>query len=233
MPATAAVGLTLLLAACSAAPGEPTSAPAELAPAADCLAPQVIDALGLPAAASPAATAHPDAPAAGSVPEDFLADSVVECTTGETLTDADGVWAAVTARRLEGDLEPLLTALADSAGAAEVVAASAVDGTAQGKRRSDAQAGTDSADRPGAGTGSGSTGAADAADGACAGTGVPMAQVWLVDALGRGIWVTVPVDDCGRLLRPVERALAGLEEIDVAHYPVELVEPRTGVSPTP
>lgn len=114
----AAVGLLVgLLAACAGAEptaladGTPPAAARTAVPSgADCLAPQVLAALGFagPAAGS---TAHPDAPDAGALPDDFTAVSAVLCTTGETLTDAAGRWAAVTATRLEGDVGPLVTAL--------------------------------------------------------------------------------------------------------------------------
>lgn len=78
---------------------------------ADCLAPQVLTALGFDDDASPRVTVHPDAPDAGAVPGGFTAVSAVLCSTGETLTDASGRWAAVTARRLEGDVAPLVRAL--------------------------------------------------------------------------------------------------------------------------
>ncbi|WP_203669163.1 hypothetical protein [Cellulomonas pakistanensis] len=110
------------LAACSGGGGTASSAAdaglgasarAAVSSGADCLAPQVLDALGFAGAAS-GSTAHPDVPEAGPVPEDFAAVSAVLCTTGETLTDAAGRWAAVTATRLEGDVRPLLTALTGS-----------------------------------------------------------------------------------------------------------------------
>lgn len=85
---------------------------AEPAPRADCLAPQVIADLGLHADDG-TGTAHPDVPDAGAVPPEFQPASAVQCLTGERLTDSDGVWAAVTVRRLEGDLGPLLAALSE------------------------------------------------------------------------------------------------------------------------
>ena len=85
---------------------------AEPAPRADCLAPQVIADLGL-RADDGTGTAHPDVPDAGAVPPEFQPASAVQCLTGERLTDSEGVWAAVTVRRLEGDLGPLLAALSE------------------------------------------------------------------------------------------------------------------------
>jgi hypothetical protein len=108
---TVAAAMTLL-AGCSA-DTSPTPSPARVATAADCLAPQVITDLGLRADARElSATAHPDVPDPGSVPAGFAPVGVVECVTGERLTDAQGVWDAITVRRLEGDLGPLLAALA-------------------------------------------------------------------------------------------------------------------------
>ncbi|MFF1528165.1 hypothetical protein [Cellulomonas sp. NPDC058312] len=86
------------------------SARSAVATGADCLAPQVLDALGFDAAEY-TGSRHPDAPDAGVVPDGFTAVSAVTCSTGETLTDAAGRWAAVTASRLEGDVRPLLSAL--------------------------------------------------------------------------------------------------------------------------
>lgn len=105
----AALAGALLLTGCAGA-GEPVLAEAETAPRADCLAPQVIASLGL-SADDASGTAHPDVPEPGAVPETFTPVSAVQCVSGERLTDADGVWAAVTVRQLEGDLAPLLDAL--------------------------------------------------------------------------------------------------------------------------
>lgn len=110
---SAAVTFMALLAGCSADTSSALS-PAQIATAADCLAPQVIADLGLRADARElSATSHPDVPAAGSVPPGFEPVGVVECVTGERLTDAQGVWDAITVRHLEGDLDPLLAALAE------------------------------------------------------------------------------------------------------------------------
>ncbi|GIG19462.1 hypothetical protein Cch01nite_01860 [Cellulomonas chitinilytica] len=99
-----------LLAGCAGSP-EPTTPVARVASQADCLAPQVLSALELVPASTDGKvrrTAHPDVPAAGRIPDDFMPESVVTCTTGERLRDASGTWAAVTQARLEGDLGPLL-----------------------------------------------------------------------------------------------------------------------------
>ncbi len=85
-----------------------------VATGADCLAPQVLTALGFDPA-DYAGAAHPDAPEATPLPTGFTPASAVLCSTGETLTDAAGRWAAVTATRLEGDVAPLVAALADGA----------------------------------------------------------------------------------------------------------------------
>ncbi|HEX5332487.1 MAG TPA: hypothetical protein VFW79_07575 [Cellulomonas sp.] len=109
--ATVAAAVTLLV-GCSS-DTSPIPSPATIASAADCLAPQVIADLGLRADARElSATSHPDVPDPGAVPAGFEPVSVVECTTGERLTDAQGVWDAITVRHLEGDLAPLLAALA-------------------------------------------------------------------------------------------------------------------------
>ena len=197
--AVAGVGalvLAVVLAACAG--GDPASSAGEAAPrsaagasvtsGADCLAPQVLAALGFAGASS---TAHPDVPEAWPVPGGFTAVSAVLCTTGETLTDAAGRWAAVTATRLEGDVRPLVTAL------------------------------TASATVPAAG----STPTACAAD-------APRADLWLVDALGAAVRVTLPAGGCGTLPVALSEGLDALDAVDVEHYPVELVGPRATASPT-
>ncbi|MEV7972474.1 hypothetical protein [Cellulomonas sp. NPDC089187] len=89
----------------------PTDTSARTMTGPDCLAPQVLSVLGFEADERDRAGSHPDAPDAGPVPEDLSPVLVVECTTGETLTDSAGQWQAVTAIRREGDLDPLLAAL--------------------------------------------------------------------------------------------------------------------------
>lgn len=87
----------------------------------DCLAPQVLADLGFDpgdTAERGSGSVHADAPEAGPVPEDFVPVLVVECGTGELLTDEDGQWEAVTATRREGDLAPLVQALSGDATAA-------------------------------------------------------------------------------------------------------------------
>ena len=113
-----------LLAACSGGAGaseEDAQARASAArtavrSGADCLAPQVLAALGFEPGTTASGTPHPDAPEPAAVPTGFSPVSAVLCTTGETLTDGAGRWAAVTATRLEGDVGPLVEALAPVAG---------------------------------------------------------------------------------------------------------------------
>ncbi|PVZ93809.1 hypothetical protein DDQ50_08450 [Amnibacterium flavum] len=55
---------------------------------------------------------HPVAPAAGAVPDGFPATQAILCT-GEMGTEIDGeMWSAVRETRYDGDLEPLISALA-------------------------------------------------------------------------------------------------------------------------
>lgn len=49
---------------------------------------------------------------AGLVPPDFTAVAVVRCDPYASQENGDGIWAGVLLQRLEGDLEPVLTALA-------------------------------------------------------------------------------------------------------------------------
>lgn len=116
----AVVAALLVLAGCSAggtgsasdesADGGAAAARSAVASGADCLAPQVLADLGFDPGASSGA-AHPSVPDAVPVPAGFTAESAVLCSTGETLTDTSGTWAAVTATRLEGDVRPLVDAL--------------------------------------------------------------------------------------------------------------------------
>lgn len=103
----------LLLGSCATAPAT-TSVPdpAVTARAVDCLAPQVVATLGLVLDSGATSTPHPDVPETGAVPDGFTPLGVVQCMSGESLTDTAGVWDAVTVRRLEGDLDRLLDVLA-------------------------------------------------------------------------------------------------------------------------
>jgi len=183
------VAAVTLLAGC-APDTSPNASPATIASAADCLAPQVIADLGLRADARElSATSHPDVPGPGAVPAGFEPVGVVECRGGERLTDAQGVWDAVTVRHLEGDLAPLLAALAVP-------------------RQT------------------------TTSDQLCPATDAPASELWLVDALGRAVRPSLPVDACGAPTAGVRAAVAALTEIEVAHYRVHLAASRATVSPT-
>jgi hypothetical protein len=121
-------GTLAALAACSSAASSfPTPAPAATVAAADCLAPQVLAALGLGEAVTPA----PDAPSPGAVPDGFVATSVLECADGGELLDSSGTWTSVRASRLEGDVAGLVEALRLPSSRAKASAACAPDdGTA-------------------------------------------------------------------------------------------------------
>ncbi|GAA3805267.1 hypothetical protein [Cellulomonas soli] len=107
---------TLVLAVtsgCSSSQAQGVETPvAEVATAADCLAPQVLTALGVPQEVVATRSPHADAPVAGQVPGGFVPVSVLSCELDGTLRDSDGVWSAITATRLEGDLDALVSALA-------------------------------------------------------------------------------------------------------------------------
>lgn len=185
-----AIALVATLSACAGGPISTTVAPAQVAPTADCLAPQVVADLGLrvDTQASLGPT-HPDVPEAGAVPEGFVPVGVLACESGERLTDAAGIWDAVTARRLEGDLEPLLAALAEDADPSP-------------------------------------------AKQTCTAPPQVTVQLWIVDALGRGVRALVPVDGCGVPRQAVTSALAELEETDVTHFPVHLAAARAASAPS-
>ena len=181
--------LAAALAGC-ATTDAPRPGAAEVAPAADCLAPQVVEDLGLRLDSSGAArSASADAPAPGAVPQGFTPVGAIVCETGGQLTDSKGIWDSVTVRHLEGDLDPLLAAL----------------------------------DRPSA---------VRSSDPTCAAVREVASELWLVDALGRGIRAAQPVDACGTTQRPVVRALDQLDEVDVTRFPVHLAAARAG-APTP
>ena len=117
----AALALVTGLAACSnaGASGAPIPA-AVVASEADCLAPQVLDQLGLTLDPSLAARAmHTAAPAAGRVPDGFVPTSVLVCQVGGQMRDSAGSWTAVTATSREGsgaDVSAVVAALTRSAG---------------------------------------------------------------------------------------------------------------------
>jgi hypothetical protein len=107
------------LAACGStavAKGEP----ATVAAGADCLAPEVLQELGLTLDRTLAARAsHPAAPTPGRVPDDFVATGVLACEIGGWMKDGAGTWTAVTATTREGtpdQITALVTALGDPAG---------------------------------------------------------------------------------------------------------------------
>ena len=112
--AAVATLLGLVLAGCGGAgtPSPSSSAStAAVRPSASCLNPEVLDALGLELDES-LRTQGPTTPAARGLPPDrFVADTVLVCDRGETLRDSAGTWWSVTATRLEGDVDGLVTAV--------------------------------------------------------------------------------------------------------------------------
>lgn len=70
-----------------------------------------VDAVPVPTATCPETYADGYAEA-GLVPEGFEAVAVLRCNPFASQEDRDGVWSGVMLERLEGDLEPVLTALA-------------------------------------------------------------------------------------------------------------------------
>jgi hypothetical protein len=108
------VGALLVVssAACTTSRAAGVATPvAQVAASADCLAPQVLADLGMDGDVLTTRSPHGEVPDAGRVPDDFVAVAVLACEVDGTLRDGDGVWSAVTATRLEGDLDGLLTAL--------------------------------------------------------------------------------------------------------------------------
>lgn len=98
---------------------------AEVVPAADCLAPEVLDAFGLRLDAVLAtAGAHEPAPAAGRVPSSFSPVGVVVCQAGGTLRDGSGTWSVVTATTREGTATAIAALRAALEGAPAPVAPS-------------------------------------------------------------------------------------------------------------
>lgn len=186
-PAVVALVLGLTGCAAGAVALPETAAPARTAAAPigpDCLAPQVLAALGFGPDDRPRTGVHPDAPDTGPLPRDFRPVSAVLCSTGETLTDAQGRWSAVTASRLEGDVGPLVRALTRAAAEPDPTPSPACPG-----------------DR---------------------------ADLWLLDARGAAIRVALPAGGCDPLPDAIVRGLDALDEVDVEHSPVRLVEPAGG-----
>lgn len=128
---TGAALVAVLAAACSpAAPGTPLPT-AVVVSQADCLAPPVLDRLGLTLDPSLAAKAtHAPEVTAGRLPAGFVPTSVMECQVGGQMRDSAGTWTAVTVTSREGsaaDVAALVTALDGTAGrtgAADVAATS-------------------------------------------------------------------------------------------------------------
>lgn len=109
--AGAALAGVLALAGCTGSVAVTQAAgTAEVSSGASCLDPGVLAELGLRLDPS-LRTAAPEPTSRGLPPETFVADSVVVCDRGETLRDSAGRWWAVTTTHLEGDLDPLVTAL--------------------------------------------------------------------------------------------------------------------------
>jgi len=110
--AAAAVVVVLALAGCGRTlASSPVTATAEVRADVSCLDPEVLDALGLELDPS-LRTAATVVTTRGLPPDGFVADSALVCDRGETLRDSAGIWLAVTATRLEGDLDPLVDVVA-------------------------------------------------------------------------------------------------------------------------
>ncbi|GIG30046.1 hypothetical protein [Cellulomonas marina] len=204
-PTALAGVLVAVLAGCG-----PTAAAGPVAavqPAADCRAPAVLAALGLEpgtdASAAPATSggARSAVAAPGAVPDDFRATGVVVCTRGGTARDVEGLWTTVSEQVLEGDLAGLVDALARTSGPSSPAGRTAV--VAGGPEEGCA--------------------AAVLADGGPA--------LWLVDALGRAVWVQVPGAACAAASAAVADELAGLDETDATDWSVALAVPRATVTP--
>ena len=116
-----AVGALLLVLVMGQRSGDEGAGPspvAEVTAAADCLAPEVLDALGLrldPGLAT--AGAHAGAPAAGRVPSSFSPAGVLVCQAGGRMRDGSGTWAVVTATTRDGTAPQIATLLAALEGA--------------------------------------------------------------------------------------------------------------------
>jgi hypothetical protein len=107
-------------AACSpaAAPGTPLPT-AVVVSQADCLAPQVLDRLGLTLDPSLAAKAtHAPELTAGRLPAGFVPTSVTVCQVGGQMRDSAGTWTAVTVTSREGSAAGVSALVAALDGAA-------------------------------------------------------------------------------------------------------------------
>lgn len=87
---------------------QPAVTTAEVRTDASCLDPDVLDALGLELDPSLRTDAPVAATTRGLPPAGFVADAALVCDRGAQLRDSAGRWWAVTATRLEGDLEPFV-----------------------------------------------------------------------------------------------------------------------------
>lgn len=104
----------LLVAACGSSPATSSLADtAAVGSAADCLAPEVLDELGLTLDPSLAArSSHPAAPAPGRIPDDFAPTGAVVCEVGGQMRDGEGTWTAVTTTTREGSASRLAELIA-------------------------------------------------------------------------------------------------------------------------
>ena len=124
--AVGALLLALVMGQRSNDDGPQASRVGEVVAAADCLAPEVLEAFGLRLDSVLAtAGAHAPAPAAGRVPEAFSAAGVVVCEAGGSLRDGAGTWTVVTATTREGTAAQLAALLAALEGAPAPATASA------------------------------------------------------------------------------------------------------------
>lgn len=105
----AAVLAALALAGCGqTVAAQPAVRTAEVRTVATCFDADVLDALGLRLDGSLRTEAPAVTATRGLPPADFVAESALVCDRGGTLRDSSGRWWAVTATRLEGDLDPVV-----------------------------------------------------------------------------------------------------------------------------
>jgi hypothetical protein len=97
LTAVAALAVSLMLAGCGVIPGLGADPRVEATPVATVACPQTFE------------EGHAEA---GLVPSDFPAVAVLRCDPYASREDADGVWSGALLERLEGELEPVLAALA-------------------------------------------------------------------------------------------------------------------------